>query len=214
MAACLLLAFVGWFFLVSPQRAQATADWAELTAAQTQTAALRSRVNVMKTRFEGIEAARAGLELKRQSLPAGNALDTLVLALNWAGAQTGVTIDGVSAAEPIDITPIAPEPVPDPDAEADDQADEPEGTAAAPAPAAWPLFVLPVTIRATGSMSAMQNFMRIVQSEQPRAILFTSFTLSPSTDSQSFGEQVSLNAETRVFVSPIAAPPPGAAVAE
>lgn len=203
IATCLLLAFAGWFFLVGPQKAKATAGWQEVTAAQVQTSALRGQVNALKLRFEGIDAARAGLELKRQSLPATNQLDSLVLALNRAGAATGVTIDAVVPTQPIDITPVPPKPKDNPDDEQSDESSEeaPATTTVKPVVAAWPLFALPVTIRATGTSAAVRNFIRVVQSEQPRAILFISFEVGPS-DLNPDGDQVTLDAQVNVFVSP------------
>jgi Tfp pilus assembly protein PilO len=208
-AACLLLAFAGYFFVVSPQQAKATANWADLTSAQGQTASLRSRVNVLKHRFDGIDEARAGLDLKRQSLPASNELDTLVLALNQAGASTGVSIDGVVPALPIDVTPVPPTPVVDPDAEppAEESA---QPTVVKPVVADWPLFMLPVTIRVSGPMANVQNFIKVVQTGQPRAVLFTSFTVTPSLQSEGSGGLVTLSAVVDVFVSPVAGVLPGA----
>jgi Tfp pilus assembly protein PilO len=210
-AACLLLVVAGYFFVVSPQQAKATASWAELTSAQGQTASLRSRVNVLKTRFDGIDEARAGLDLKRQSLPASNELDTLVLALNQAGAATGVSIDAVVPAEPIDVTPIPPKPEVDPDAE---PSEEPAEEAARPKEVVpvvsdWPLFVLPVTIRVSGPMANVQNFIKVVQTGQPRAVLFTSLTVSPSLQTEGGGGLVTMSAVVDVFVSPVAGVLPG-----
>lgn len=207
IATCIMLAFVTWFFLVSPQREKASASWSEVTAAQLQTGVLSGQVNALRTRFEGIDAARAGLDLKRQSLPATNQLDTLVLALNRAGAATGVTVDAVVPAEPIDITPVPPKEDKDEDEEAPDEeapADESDTTTVEPEVSAWPLFVLPMTIQVSGSPAAVQNFMRVMQSEQPRAILITSFEMALSLDTLAGAGQVTLIAQANVFVSPAA----------
>ena len=208
IVGCLLLAFLGWNFLIGPQRDQASESRQVQVDAETQTAALRARVLVLARRFAEIDQARAALEVKRQALPADNELDTLVVDLNRAGATTGVTIEAVTPEQPIDITPVAPTPPKPPEGE-DEEAEEPEDGAAPVAPppvvTAWPLFVLPVTIRASGSFADMEDFLRAVQSEQPRAILFTAFTLTGGDTGDTFADRVILVAQTRVFVGPVVA---------
>jgi Tfp pilus assembly protein PilO len=208
IAVCGLLSFAAWFYVVSPQRDQAGAAWEEVEAAQSQTLALRSRVTVLKNRFEGVAAARAALVDKRESLPAASELDTLVLALDEAGSQTGVTIDAVLPGPPEDITPVPTSD--DEDDEDGDEDDDEEESGDRPEPTAtvapWPMFVLPVTVRATGSSSDVMEFLRVVQLEQPRAILVVSFTIAPSLDAEAVGDRVTLTAVTNVFVSPVRVP--------
>jgi len=120
----------------------------------------------------------------------------------------------VMPAQPVDITPVAPARPKPADGETEGPADSEES--ATPAPSAvvsWPLFVLPVTIRASGSFADMEDFMRAVQADQPRAILFTSFTLAPDETGQTFADHVVLVAETRVFVGPVVAADVGAPAA-
>ena len=196
--ACLLLTFAGWFFVVGPAQTQATSNWAELEGAEGQTAASADSSQRVGGPVRGDRRGSGRARQQRQSLPATNSLDALVRALNQAAAATGVTVDAVVPEPPIDITPVAPEAPDDPEAEEEDPPPRSAagGRAVEPEVAVWPLFELPVTVRVTGSMVAVQNFMRVVQTEQPRAILFTSFVLAPNLDSLVGAGLFTLSAET------------------
>lgn len=200
VAGCVVLLLAAWTFALGPQHATNEAHRDELRAAETQTAILRARVEGLSSQFGAIDERRDQLAVKRQSLPADDALEDLIVTLQEAGDATGVSIDAVIPLEPVDITSVGTTPVSDAVA-TDDGAAQTE-TEAPAAPAAWPLFAIPVTIRASGSLADIQAFLAVVQEGQPRAILFTALTLRPSAGGRTLEPGVVLDAQTSVFVGP------------
>jgi len=209
VALSVLLALAGWMFVLAPQRAGAAEQWAEVEQAQGQIGSLRARTSVLATQFESIDERRAALAVKQEALPAANELESLVRALAETAAEADVAVEEITSGGPIDISaptvvvaPVEPGP----------EATEDPTTTTEEAPSVASLYALPVTIRASGPLAGIEEFLRLVQLEQPRAILFTSITLVPNAGT-TLADSVMLTAETRVFVSspPVAAatPDPG-----
>jgi Tfp pilus assembly protein PilO len=195
--ACLVLALASWFLVVAPQQARAAERWELQAAADAQSTALRSTIARLQRDFTQIDERRSALAVKRQSLPADDELDALVLAVNAAGAASGALVEAITSVDPIDLTP---EPLVPERSEASGSPAGPSSTE--PAADVWPLFAIPVTLRASGSVDEIATFLRLLGAEQPRAILFTDLTIVPGVGGATFSGDVVLTAETRVFVSP------------
>lgn len=216
VAASLLLALVGWIFVVGPQRAKAADTWGDLTSAQAQSARFRSANSALAREAETIADERAALAVKRQLLPESDALESLVRSFAGIASTTGVTVEEVTASVPIDISAgvtgtttgtLGLDATTTEGAATDAPAGEPAatdptGTASTVDPVATAsTYLLPVTLRASGAVADLEQFIRLIQSDQPRAILFSTLTFVPDTDGTSFDDSVMLTAETRVFVS-------------
>jgi Tfp pilus assembly protein PilO len=210
LAVCALAMLIAWVAVVSPKQAKAAEKWTEADAAAAQADALRARTASLEKQFAEIDGRRADLAAKREALPAQNALEDLLRTLNEAAAATGVRVEDVIPTEPIDLTEEL-HPAPPSVSTSDETSSEapaaetpaaPSGSAAAPAASAFPVYALPVTVRVSGRLADVEAFLRVAQSQQPRAMLFSSLSIVPQVGSTTFDEYVVLSAETRVFVSP------------
>jgi Tfp pilus assembly protein PilO len=210
VAVCALAMLIAWVAVVSPKQAKAGAKWTEADAASAQADALRARTASLEKQFAEIDTRRAELATKREALPGQNALEDLLRTLNEAAAATGVRVEDVIPTEPIDLTEeLHPAPpsvsTTDESSSESSSSEAPASTgasAAGPAASAFPVYALPVTVRVSGTLADVEAFLRVAQTQQPRAMLFTSMSIVPQVGSTTFNEYVVLSAETRVFVSP------------
>jgi Tfp pilus assembly protein PilO len=220
IAACTLAMLIAWVVVVAPKQAKAGDKWAEADAAATQADALRARTVALEKQFADVDARRAELATKREALPEQNALEDLLRALNDAAAATGVRVEDVIPTEPIDLTEqLHPAPpvvttTEGSESSAPSTSGTPSAGSAATAASAFPVYALPVTVRVSGKLADVEAFLRVAQSQQPRAMLFSSLSIVPQVGSTTFQEYVVLSAETRVFVSPVQTAAAAAAAGE
>jgi Tfp pilus assembly protein PilO len=90
VAGALLLAVMGWMFVVSPKRSHAADLKDKIALAREQLAAQRSH----QSPESGLTPAEVGqLEL---AMPDGNEMPTLVRQLDWLARRAGVTLESVT----------------------------------------------------------------------------------------------------------------------
>lgn len=159
-----------WLLLVSP-RQQLAADLRDQTAA---TAApndlLQAQVLQLEAELGDVPQTRAEVAALREQVPVDADLATLLRQVTELSDRAGANLTGVTPTEPATA------------AGAEATAAAEAGTTGATAPPAPGVQVVPVTITATGTFSQVQDLLRLVQVELPRAVLVRSVALTSGED--------------------------------
>ncbi|WP_299036576.1 hypothetical protein [uncultured Pseudokineococcus sp.] len=166
----LVLVAATWLLLVSPRQQLAAdlRDQAASTAAQNDL--LAAQVAQLQLELGDVPKTRAEVAELREQVPADAELATLLRQVTDLAARSGATLTGV--------TPSEPAAAADPGAVAPVEPVAPDGTTTTPVTAAPGVEVVPVTITATGSFAQLQELLRLVQVDLPRAVLVRSVALT------------------------------------
>lgn len=196
----LVIALVGWFLLISPQRDE-TADIQSQTAnAELANLTLQSRVLQLGGQQKQAQQYRAALRAARTALPDTTGAAAFLRQLQAIGSATDTRVTTVSVGTlapasiaPAPVAPAAPSPAPSSAA--------PSGAApSAPGGAASGVLQLPITATVGGTTRALSRFLtRLQSSAGGRAVLVTSVIRS-SSDRGASTLQLSMTA----FVAPAA----------
>lgn len=162
LAVAGLVLVATWFLLVSPKRSEVAALREEQASQQDASAALRSRISLLKKQSEEIPAKQAELASIQQRIPTEAGMPSLVRAVNAIAVDTHVT---VGALTPQAARPLAE--VEQPAAAGDPE--QPEATtstapsrrsgARKPASAAPTLEVIDVSLTVCGSFTEVRRFL-------------------------------------------------------
>lgn len=206
--AALALTAGSWFGLVAPRHDEAAAIREQTLVVAQQNDALVAKVGGLETQLAELPARRAEAAALREQLPAETDLPALIRQLSALADRSGATLVGVTPTEPSTAAAdgtaaatAAPVPSSEPSAAPADAT-----ATAAPATtdgttAALPggLETVPVTVAATGTFAQVQELLRLVQTELPRAVLVHDVTMTSSEAG------VDLTAVADVFVLPLTA---------
>ncbi len=195
--AALVIAAGGWFLLVSPQRAEATALNEQAAAQDSSNAALQNTLAVLKAQSLELPAEQAKLAAVTTKIPATPELPSLIYALTKASDDSGVQFLSLTPGEPVAKT-VAVAPVVNED-----------GTTVAAAPVSS-LQVIPVTIGVNGGYFETQRFLAALE-DLPRALRVTVLGLAPganplepTTDGSSTeldGSRLTTNITAEIYLS-------------
>jgi Tfp pilus assembly protein PilO len=204
-----LVLVAGWFLAVSPQRS-AMADTEEsITQAQGSATTLSARVAQLKQQYASLPELQAELASLQVQLPGDPALPELVRALRSAAQSTGAELTGLTPGAPQALgsapgaaTPPAGDAAATPAPTSTAAADTTTVATGAAAPAGSNgLLEVPVTITATGSYAALQDFLAAVQRQQ-RLLLVSGTSYTPGGGVS--GKDLTLIVTGDVFVLPAA----------
>ncbi len=161
LAVAGLVLVATWFLLVSPKRSEVAALREEQASQQDASAALRSRISLLKKQSEEIPAKQAELASIQQRIPTEAGMPSLVRAVNAIAVDTHVTVGA--------LTPQAARPLAEAEQPAAGGPDQPEVTASTapsrrsearkPAAAAPTLEVIDVSLTVCGSFTEVRRFL-------------------------------------------------------
>jgi Tfp pilus assembly protein PilO len=171
------LLLLGYLLFISPQYAETTKLRAEAVAGQQHLTTLEHRLVELRQQNGDLERYRAQLARDRQALPTDSGLADFMRELEAAGTGTGVSVTGLLVGSPT-------------------------GTAGNAE-----IFVLPVTLVASGTGQRVSAFLDQLQQVQPRAVLVNNVSVVPEGISGTLADAVTLTINLSLFI----APPPGAA---
>lgn len=195
----LVLAAATWLLLVGP-RQQLAADLQEQTASTAaQNELLTAQVRRLEEQLGDVPTTRAAVAALREQVPADAQLPALLRQVTELSELAGADLTGVTPTEPAEVpADVAGAAPADPAAAAPTDAPV-DGAAPAPGGAAVPggVQVVPVAVTATGSFAELQELLRLVQVELPRALLVRSVSLSAGEGEGSL--QLSLSADALVL---------------
>ncbi|GAA2024180.1 hypothetical protein WDZ16_07605 [Pseudokineococcus marinus] len=175
----LVLVAAAWLLLVGP-RQQLAADLREQTASTAaQNDLLTAQVRRLEEQLGDVPTTRAEVAALREQVPADAQLPALLRQVTELSDLAGAQLTGVTPTEPADVPTDAAAAVPT-EAPADASADGTAATSPAPTDPAVPggVQVVPVALTATGSFAQLQELLRLVQVELPRALLVRSVSLT------------------------------------
>ncbi|MEZ5119598.1 MAG: type 4a pilus biogenesis protein PilO [Candidatus Nanopelagicales bacterium] len=209
--ASLVLAVIGWNFLVSPRMeavAQTRADTEELNV---QTERTMAQVRQLRAQAEDLPAQIRTLERMQRRIPSSVNVPALLREVQRAAKGHGVVIDSLTPGQ-ITVFTATGENAPDATStSSDDPNATPDATAAPkPTPEATDLgqgslpkgvglSYVPITITATGDFPSVRAFTSDIE-QLKRAYLITGLDLARGTDVKT-GRDLSVTLETRVFVA-------------
>ncbi len=187
VVVALLLLVGSWFLLVGPVRADAATLREQRVDAEAQNATLQAKTAELRRQFANLPDEQRTLEALQDALPADVALPTLLREISRYAGQSGLTLMSVTPGTPVPAAaPVAPAPAPAGDAPGDaapaDEATPPATDdaaapgaaapdAATPVPAGPSTTAIPVTATVIGPFFEAQDFLRLLQTEMPRAFL-------------------------------------------
>lgn len=170
LVAALLLAVIAYFFLISPQNAQASDLHAQTSDAQVSNAVLQSKINSLRADQSNLATYKATLAADRAALPATDDMSDFLRTLQSVGQSSLVQVTSITV-----------------------------GTATAPgatgsAQTAGGVVALPITLQVTGTDARLLDFLTQLQRVQPRAVVLSQVNQQASTTSAAQTLQISLQA--------------------
>jgi Tfp pilus assembly protein PilO len=175
-AGAVVLLAVAWFFLISPQYAQAASETGKAEAAATRLNAMRHKLSELREQNADLPKYQEQLARDRQALPTTSGVDDFLRELQAMGDSTGISVTGLAIGASTHIPAAGVE-----------------------------VYALPLTLNATGDIAKVSNFVTELQLERPRAVLVTSVGVVPSGQGTSIAGPVNLTLNLRIYVAPPAA---------
>ncbi len=172
-ASAVLLLAIGWFLLISPQKAQTSSLQDQTAASELRLSSVQHRLAELRRQNKALPRYRAQLARDRDALPATSGLSDFLRELQAAGDSAGVSVRGVNVGAPSEVTG-----------------------------AATPVYALPITVTAAGDMAPLGRFLDQLQQVQPRAVLIASANADPDEQGGSLAGRSSLTLNLQAFVAP------------
>ena len=199
---CVLILVAAWFLLVDPRRADA-ADLREQRAqAAQQNDALQLQIAQLKAQFADLPARQAELAAIRTQLPSKADLPALIRNLDELAKKAGVTLTSITPqpATPVAVSAAAAAGASAGGASAGGTSAGGAASGARAAATGSSLFAVPTTIAVSGDYFASAQFLRLVQTEMPRAFLVTNLTVERSTQTPDSDGAVNLTVAGQIYV--------------
>lgn len=172
LGAAVLLA-IGWFFLIGPQKDQTGRLRDQADAAQLSLNTLHHRLDQLRQQNGDLPKYRAQLAVNRHALPQDSGMSDFLRELHATTGGGGASFHVLQV-----------------------------GAAVKVAGTATPVYSMPLTLQADGTIVALTRFLDQVQQVQPRAVLIKTANLVTNQQSGSRAAPVSLTLTLDVFVAP------------
>jgi type IV pilus assembly protein PilO len=169
------LAVISWFFLISPQYAEAAEVRNETSGTEIQIVKLNKRIAELEQQKTKLPQFKRALKANRAALPSDSGLPDFLRQLQSSGDNLNVTVDGVSV------------------------------SGAALVPGFTSVWSLPITLTLQGTPENLDKFLHQLQQTQPRAVLINSAAVtSQVADAAADGastDDVTISLALQAFVS-------------
>jgi Tfp pilus assembly protein PilO len=172
LGAVIVLA-LGWFFFIGAQNEARNSFRDRDEAAQIRLLALQRRLVELRQQNVKLEQFRAQLARDRQALPTTSALSDFLRELQTVGANTGVSVTGLTVGTPTQVTAAGAQ-----------------------------MFAIPMTLVALGTTAQLPTFLDQLQQVQPRAVLINGLNAVPAGLSESLSGGVTLTLTMQIFMAP------------
>jgi type IV pilus assembly protein PilO len=196
LLVAVVVAVIGYFFFIGPQRSTTSDVDGQIGSAQSQNDTLQVRINSLDAQNRKLSTYRAALKQARLALPATSDLPNFLRTLQSLGNATLADVTTLSVGDPVVATGNTPTSTSTtaPDAAA-------TTTTAPTTPTGPQIFALPITAQVSGTIKQLTNFLGQLQSVQPRAVLVSSITLGGTTTGTT-GSTSTLDIALEAFVAP------------
>ena len=169
-AAAVLVIAVGWLLAIAPEKAERADLNDQASQAQAQADTLQNRLAKLKTDNIRLRQYQDQLATDRTALPTAPELADFLRSLQTSDDHAGATVTSLSVGTPVESTI-----------------------------AAMLINAYPMTLSVRGTPERLQNFLDLLQREQPRAVLITGASLSIPTKKD---DLATLNLTMSAFVAP------------
>jgi hypothetical protein len=201
-ALAALIVVIGYFFLISPQRARTSNVQGQVGSARLEGLALQARITTLTSQTRRMASYKKALLAAEQALPASDDLDAtpaFLRTLQTMGTATSTSVSSLTVGSPTAVVAAAPAAT-----SSSSGASAPAAPAVAPAAS---LYSVAITADVSGSTPALEAFLTSLQSHQPRAVLVTGVTLADhAAPGASAKHGSTLNLTMTAFVRPSAVP--------
>jgi hypothetical protein len=195
LVVAVIVAVIGYFFFISPQRSTTSDVDGQASAAQLQNDTLQVRINSLDAQNRKLSTYRAALKRAQLALPTTSDLPNFLRTLQSIGNATLVDVTTLAVGDPTVVGGSGTTPGSTPTS-----APTTAPSAAPTTPSGPQIFALPITAQVSGSISALTNFLGQLQSVQPRAVLVSSITLGG--DGGASSATPTLDLAMQAFVAP------------
>jgi cytoskeletal protein RodZ len=174
-----VLFLIGYFFFISPQRAQTGDVNSQVTTTKQANLALQHRIELLREQNKNLSSYEAQLAKARLALPQTSGVSDFLRSLQALGNSTLTDVTGLTVGVPVDVSSVAagqaavPTAVPTSSASAATTAPSAAQVPGATTPA---VYALPIVASVTGSPGALDKFLDQLQNVQPRAVLITAIS--------------------------------------
>lgn len=202
-AGAMLVAVVGYFFLISPQQASTASVREQVANAQLQESTLRAHISSLASQQRHVSSYRAALVAARAALPTAgdaSAAPTLLRAVHAIAHTTSTTISTMTVGAPSPIVAAVPAATTATTAAAPATSAAPT-TAAPGAVATSSVYSVPISASINGSVSNLSAFLDALRTGQPRALLITAVSLDSAVNAHATGA-FTLELTMSAFVRP------------
>jgi len=190
VAVVLVVFAAGWFFLVSPKRSEAAGLTSQQQQQQDANAALRTKLQMLRSQSQGLAEQRRRLAAATAALPDDPRLPDLVRELTGNARRAGVDLVSIAPGTPVDVVSAADAsgatatPTPSPSPAAGSAAGSGSTTGATgdtgtSGAAAGVLAAVPLTLEVSGDYARLERFLNLLEGVR-RPLVVTGFTLGPN----------------------------------
>jgi Tfp pilus assembly protein PilO len=175
VVAIAIMSAVTWFFLVSPQYAEASDLRSQTDTAVSQASTLRKRIVELKKEKASLKKLQATLATYEDALPADSGVPAFLRQLQASGTDLGVSVSGVTVGSPTNSA------------------------------ATTGVKELPIQLTVTGAPAGLSDFLDQLQGGgQKRAVLIDSAVWGPAPDSTENDKTTKLSVvlQLKAFVAP------------
>lgn len=172
MSLCVAILAMGWFLGVSPKLAEAATAADQLSTAEAQNVVHEREIAVIKKQFEQLPELKSQLAVLRASIPADDALSSLLGELHSLEQQNKVTLKNFKAGDGQAYTPVKSS----------------AGTVSTTNPLVTPenFVAIQVIVNVEGANANLMNFIQGLQTGD-RLFLVTDLSLTETKDSEAAG---------------------------
>lgn len=164
-----VLALIGYFLAISPQRSKTSDVNSQVAAARAQNATLEAHIAALNAQNKNLAKYQAQLKAAELALPSGADVSNFLRSLQSLGNATQTNVANMTVGAATAVAPAA-------------TATSSAAPAAASAtPASTGLLNYPISIQVTGLPASLNKFLEQLQDVQPRAVLITQLTESSGT---------------------------------
>jgi Tfp pilus assembly protein PilO len=196
-----VLVLVGYFMLISPQKSQTGSVQAQVASAQQRNAAANARIHALQQENANLAKYQADVDQAKLALPDSSGLPDFLRTLQSIGAATQTSITSMTVGVPTDVTTGNGIPGVATSAGAGSSGGSVQG---APAASTGKVYGLSITATIAGSIPRLNEFLKQLQSVQPRAVLISK--LDENTVSQGNEKAgTTLSLSFAAFVAPSSA---------
>jgi Tfp pilus assembly protein PilO len=202
--AAVVVTLIGYFLLISPERADTQTVEDQVATAQQQATTLQTRIDQLTAQNKDLAKYRANVAQLRRALPSTSGLPDFLRTLQGLGNATRADVTSLTVGPPTDAStlpggaPAAASTSPSNGAASSSStSNQPAATPAGPH-----IYALAITALVSGSTTQLADFLDQLQSVQPRAVLISQITVGAGAAGGTGPATSSMSLTMKAFVAP------------